>query len=284
MNGNYNILVFTTVVLNIALLVMGYLIGSLNTSIIFSKFLKKDVRSQHSQNAGATNSSRVFGIKIGVLILLIDVLKTIAAVALATGIAYWVNAAPQVSSKGPSSSESFKQYQAIIAVPMLSGIGVVLGHCFPVFFGFKGGKGVASSIGLIISYNIVLLPIAAIFFFAVAFWKKYISLASMVAAVLLIPFVFVPWMSNSTIAWATNYQWLEWTKTVNLEEQIAPDQRGFIQYVATYVVNYASIYTGFIYLGAVALILFTHRGNIQRLLKGEERKWSRNKNTNNDAQ
>ncbi|MFV8419138.1 glycerol-3-phosphate 1-O-acyltransferase PlsY [Mycoplasma sp. 005V] len=283
MNGNYNILVFTTVVLNIALLVMGYLIGSLNTSIIFSKFLKKDVRSQHSQNAGATNSSRVFGIKIGVLILLIDVLKTIAAVALATGIAYWVNAAPQVSSKGPSSSESFKQYQAIIAVPMLSGIGVVLGHCFPVFFGFKGGKGVASSIGLIISYNIVLLPIAAVFFFAVAFWKKYISLASMVAAVLLIPFVFVPWMSNSTIAWATNYQWLEWTKTVNLE-QIAPDQRGFIQYVATYVVNYASIYTGFIYLGAVALILFTHRGNIQRLLKGEERKWSRNKKTNNDAQ
>ncbi|MFV8471769.1 glycerol-3-phosphate 1-O-acyltransferase PlsY [Mycoplasma sp. B6188] len=283
MNGNYNIVVFTTVVLNIAFLVMGYLIGSLNTSIIFSKFLKKDVREQHSQNAGATNSSRVFGVKVGVLILIIDVFKTIAAVAIATGIAYWVNAAPQVSSRGPVNQMSFQQYQAIIAVPMLAGFGVVLGHCFPVFFGFKGGKGVACSIGLIISYNIVLLPIAAVIFFTVAFWKKYISLASMSAAVLLIPFVFVPWMSNSVIAWATNYQWLGWTKTIDLQ-LIAPDQRGFIHYIGTYVVNYASIYTGFIYLGAVALILFTHRGNIQRLLKGEERKWSKNKKEQKDAQ
>ncbi|MHA3838659.1 glycerol-3-phosphate 1-O-acyltransferase PlsY [Mycoplasma sp. VS1572C] len=283
MQGNYNILVLSTVLINIAFLVMGYLIGSLNTSILFSKFLNKDVRSQHSQNAGATNASRVFGVKVGVLILLIDVFKTIATVGIATGIAYWVNAVPQVHSATDASQQTFKQYQAIVAVPMLAGIGVVLGHCFPVFFKFKGGKGVACSIGLLISYNIVLLPIAAVIFFTIMFWKKYVSLASMVTAVLIIPFVFVPWMSNSIIAWATNFNWLEWTKHVDLKV-IANDQKGFIDYIANTVINYYSIYNGFIYIGAVGLILYTHRSNIKRLIKGEERKWSKSKKQTSDAQ
>ncbi|SJZ57976.1 glycerol-3-phosphate 1-O-acyltransferase PlsY [Mycoplasmopsis verecunda] len=286
MQGNLSILIFSSVLINIAFIVMGYLIGSLNTSIILGKIIKKDPREEHSQNAGATNSSRVFGRKIGIIILLVDIAKTIVAVAIATGFAYLANITPQLRMPAEiAKTPVVYQAQPIVAVPMLAGFGVVLGHCFPVFYGFKGGKGVACSIGLIISYNIVLLPIAAVFFFAVAFWKKYVSLASMVAAILLIPFVFVPWMSNSVIAWGTNFNWLN--NIVNdafvsnpVHGQVLPelkpwvpvDQKHLFIYIFNYTLTIGSIFNGFIYLGAVGLILLTHRTNIKRLISGTERK------------
>ncbi|QNM93667.1 glycerol-3-phosphate 1-O-acyltransferase PlsY [Mycoplasma sp. Pen4] len=226
-------IIFTSILLNLMFLAIGYLIGSANTSIIISKILKNDVRNHHSNNAGATNSVRVLGKKMGAIILFIDILKTIASVSLAFGILSWVNIHNDTS-------------EYLYGVPMFAGIGTVLGHSFPIFFGFKGGKGVACSIGLIISYNIVLLPIAAVFFFGVLFWKKYVSLASMLAAILLTPFLFISWMSESSIAFATNMQ--------NL-------------------LPYSPL-QGLIYLGALGLILWTHRGNILRLKRHEERKIS----------
>ncbi|WLP85580.1 glycerol-3-phosphate 1-O-acyltransferase PlsY [Mycoplasma seminis] len=274
MTGNFDILIFSTVLLNLAFLLFGYLIGSLNTSIIFGKFKNKDVRDSFSGNAGATNTSRVFGVKIGVLILIIDAFKTIMVVYLATGIAYWVNQVPQIHGK----LYSFQQYQPMIAIPLLAGLGVIIGHCFPVFFGFKGGKGVACTIGFIISYNIVLLPIAAVFFFAMIFWKKYVSLAGIVTAVLLIPFVFIPWMSNSVVAFPANFYWLNWTKDWNVRQNFIPsDQLGYVKYISTTVLNVAPECMGIIYVAAAGVLISMHKDNIKRLIKGEERKFSTKK-------
>ncbi|WP_246051798.1 glycerol-3-phosphate acyltransferase [Mycoplasma nasistruthionis] len=174
---------FNSVLFNIFLVVFGYIIGSLNTSIIVGKILKKDPRDYHSKNAGATNSLRVFGKKIAIMILMIDVIKTISVVAIGYGLTYWCNLATSIDQNGSvvgvygiGLPPYWEGLRTIYGLPLLAGLGTVIGHIFPIFFGFKGGKGVASSLGLLISYNIIFLPIAAVFFFGLIFEKDMFHL------------------------------------------------------------------------------------------------------------
>ncbi|WP_426461276.1 glycerol-3-phosphate 1-O-acyltransferase PlsY [Mycoplasma hafezii] len=211
--------------INISIFVLGYLFGSLNTSIILSKVWKKqDVREFNSNNAGATNSSRTFGKKFGLIVLIIDVLKGYLSVLL---IGYL-----------PFLSIANEYY----IFPLLAGLGCVVGHIFPCFFKFKGGKGVGCNIGILIAINPVLLPIAAVIFFSIAFAFRYVSLASMLTAFLMIGFVAIPWISVGPLAY---------TKFAN----------------APYYANLI------IFTCCIALLIGAHYSNIQRLIKGTERKF-----------
>ncbi len=154
----------------------AYLIGSVNFSVIFSKAIcGEDIRNSGSGNAGATNMLRTHGKGMGALILLLDILKGVTAVGIALLIIkLW------------SKDCDLLAFLSNIALPYIAGFFVILGHNFPIFFGFRGGKGVATALGVIMTLNWkvgVIILITAIVVMAVT---RYVSLGSVIAAVLLV--------------------------------------------------------------------------------------------------
>ncbi len=182
---------------------VGYLFGSISSAVVVSYIVsRKDVRNYGSGNAGATNMARLFGMGVGVATFLLDGLKTVAAMALGRVIGGY---------------EGF----------LLAAFTCLLGHCFPVFFGFKGGKGVSvgAAIGLMLHWKVFVIIVAV--FFMTFFITRRVSAGSVMCAITFLP-----------------------------AELIA----GFR--------DLPSLALGFC---AGALVLIMHRGNIKRLLRGEEK-------------
>jgi glycerol-3-phosphate acyltransferase PlsY len=146
----------------VALVAGAYLLGSVSFSVVLVKVMRGlDVRTVGSGNAGATNAMRAAGKKAGAAVLALDVIKGMTAVAVP---------------------------RALDAPPAVIGgaaVAVVLGHVFPVFFGFRGGKGVATSAGALGTLAPAALAAGIAVFILVVLWKRYVSLGSMVTAVLL---------------------------------------------------------------------------------------------------
>lgn len=145
-------------------ILVAYLLGSIPTSVWIGKiFYGIDVREYGSGNAGTTNTFRVLGKKAGIPVFLIDVLKAYVAVNLVRFFPYLPNTPPYVN------------------LQLLFGIVAVIGHIFPIYVGFKGGKGVASLLGV----TLAIVPIPALLAFAVfgivLLISHYVSLGSMVA-------------------------------------------------------------------------------------------------------
>ena len=153
-----------------ATLVAGaYLLGSVSWSVVIVKLLQGlDVRTVGSGNAGATNVLRAAGKKAGAAVLALDVAKGITAVAV-----------PRALDAPP-------------AVVSGAAVAVVVGHVFPVFFGFRGGKGVATALGALGTLVPSAMALGLVVFLAVVAWKRYVSLGSVVTAAL---FPFLIWMT-----------------------------------------------------------------------------------------
>lgn len=142
-------------------LVIGYIFGLFQTGYIYGKLNNVDIRNMGSGNAGTTNAMRTLGMKAGLITFAGDLLKTILAVLVARLI--FADNYPEL-------------YKAI---GMYAGLGAVLGHNFPFYLNFKGGKGIAATAGLIVAFgNWELVVLAAIVFFSVAIISRYVSLAS----------------------------------------------------------------------------------------------------------
>lgn len=155
-------------------LLIAYLLGSIPTAVWVGKiFYDTDVREYGSGNAGATNTFRVLGKKAGIPVLLIDALKGFAAVKLAFFFA-----------EEPISEAAFVNYQLAL------GIAAVVGHIFPVFAGFRGGKGIATLLGLMLAIHLQGALIALAVFVVVFAATRFVSLGSMTAAVSF-PFIIV---------------------------------------------------------------------------------------------
>lgn len=150
-----------------ASMVAAYLIGSVSFAIIVTKaFMKKDIRDYGSGNAGMTNVLRTAGKLPGALTFLGDFLKGAAAVLLSCCIMLWLV---------PEADVYYGEYAAMI--------GVLLGHMFPVYYGFKGGKGIAVTAGAMLVVNPLILLIMLLVFAAVVLVSRYVSLASIFAAI-----------------------------------------------------------------------------------------------------
>ena len=148
----------------ILLTVFAYLVGSISTGVILSKiFGQGNLQAEGSKNIGATNVSRLMGIKWGILTLVGDTLKGMLVVL----IGQWIFA-----GEGTQGS-------LFIALMALA---VFLGHIFPVFLGFKGGKGVATALGIFILLGPKAILAALLIFILVVYLGKYVSLGSIVAA------------------------------------------------------------------------------------------------------
>ncbi len=145
--------------MNLIILIISYIIGNFTAAYVLGKILLgKDIRKLGSGNAGATNALRTFGPAIGVATLVMDMLKGILALYLADRF-----------------GNEYSVYFAAVVV--------ILGHNWPVFFGFKGGKGIATSAGVLIYLDIrIFLTVIAVFVIVVII-TKYVSLGSITAAV-----------------------------------------------------------------------------------------------------
>ncbi len=199
-----------------AVAIAAYLIGSVNFGIIVSKIRhKKDVRDYGSGNAGATNTLRTFGKTSALIVMLGDMLKGAVVI--------WI-------SKYALTGFALSQYFVYVA-----GVAVLLGHIFPVFFGFRGGKGVSTTAGIMLAFSPVTFLILLAVFIIVLCISKYVSLSSITAVILYAPV-------NALIYYLMN-------KTVNCMEIIFP-------------------------IIVAVIVVFLHRQNIVRLIHHNESKIS----------
>ena len=163
------------------LIIFAYLIGSIPTALIVSRrFFDIDIRNYGSGNMGATNTFRVLGSKYGTVVMIVDILKGMAAIALYNLIPYYL-------------THEFERTNFMIGL----GIAAVLGHVFPIFANFRGGKGVATLFGMLLAMQPVIAISCVGVFLVVLFLTRWVSLSSILGAVML-P-VCVLWIWNDDV-------------------------------------------------------------------------------------
>lgn len=215
------------VLIIIAVAVISYLIGSVNFSIILSRIIgKKDIRESGSGNAGATNMLRTYGKKMGVVTLLLDVLKGIIVVALAWFVA--------VDLLWGDKKVIGAVTNIICALPYIAGVCVVLGHNFPLYFGFKGGKGVATSLGVVLMLDWKVGLIVAVCAIAIMAITRYVSLGSIIGGAMFI--------------------------AIEIVKAIIMHEYNIIQLICVIIIG--------------GLLIARHHANIKRLINGTENKLS----------
>ena len=212
-------------------LAIGYAFGCVQTAYIIGKTMGKiDIRKEGSGNAGTTNVTRVLGAKAGAIVFLTDVLKAVAAYVLCS----WIfngqgSFVPGVTHLGGAELVSNGYLPGLYA-----GIGVICGHNFPFYMKFKGGKGIASTVGVMLSFDLLGGFISCVIGLMGVIVTKYISVTSLILTALFPVSMFVRGDRIVT----------------NRAETIA---LGFV---------------------VMAMAWYQHRGNIVRLLKGRENKFS----------
>ena len=198
---------------------VGYLLGSFPAGYFAGRLAGVDIRAVGSGNIGATNVLRVLGKRWGYPVFLIDAFKGFAAVRLAF---LFVTYRPE--------AQPYAGYLAILAAIM-----AVAGHSFPVWLGFKGGKGVATSAGAVIGLMPLAVPLVFLVWVLVFETTRYVSLASIMAAIAL------PIIVSLLARW---------------------------KFVDTWALIYFSI-------AIMLLVLWRHRSNCSRLLNGTEQRFTR---------
>lgn len=200
---------------------VAYLMGSINSAVILSKsFYGNDVRNYGSGNAGTTNMLRTFGIRAAVFTFAGDILKGLLAVVF-----------------GRFLFSSFGMAGQVVYGAYLAGYCAIIGHMYPLYFHFKGGKGVATGLGAVMAINPVVFGILFPIGLAIAGFSGFVSLASLSGAVLFPILVCV------------------------------------IRYISGGV-DFIELLLA---LGLAALIIYNHRTNITRLLSGTENKFYKKK-------
>lgn len=201
-------------------ILIGYLFGIFQTGYLYGKLNNIDIRNHGSGNAGTTNALRTLGLKAGVITFLGDCLKCVVAVAL-------------VKALFDGKCENLS------LLAMYTGAGVVLGHNFPFYLGFKGGKGIAATAGLALATEPFLFLIVAIVFIMIVAVTRYVSLGSLI--IMIVYFVGV----------------------------VIYGQNGY------FVLTQTELYELYAIAAVLTIMAFVkHRANVKRLLNGTENKIS----------
>ncbi len=178
--------------MNFLLPFFGYFVGAVPFGLVFGKIAGIDVRTKGSKNIGATNVSRVLGKKLGFLTLVCDCLKGFLPMYLAASIL------PESETR-----------ELVVAV---SGIMAVIGHMFPVYLKFKGGKGVATGLGVFLFLSPLAILISLVVFVGMVAFSGFVSAGSLVASGLVPVWLWLLGSSKVTIAAATVVALLIWIK------------------------------------------------------------------------
>jgi glycerol-3-phosphate acyltransferase PlsY len=201
-------------------ILMSYILGSIPNALIIGKvFFKKDIRNYGSGNLGGSNSGRVLGKKIGLLVMVLDLLKAALAVGLTRIIIG--NTDPELLNLSIYLSSAF----------------VLLGHCYTCFAGFKGGKAVASTFGILLITNIYIFLICLVLYAILLKLTKLVSLSSIIIFFIAAALTLIPAFRYSPLL------------SVNLD----------MFYCLTLLL-------------VACFVVYRHRSNIERLRKGTENK------------
>ena len=199
--------------------IIAYLLGSISFSVIFTKkFAGFDVREKGSGNAGSTNVLRTAGKKPAILTLVCDILKGVVAIVVAYLMGKIANADVWLSA----------------LLIQIAGVFVVLGHTFPIFFGFKGGKGVATALGVLLITNWQIGLICLVFALVLMALTRIVALGS-IAAAILFPILCIFITNNFLVG----------------------DDSTRMTYLVFGIIM-------------AAIVIFNHRSNIQRMASGTE--------------
>ncbi|AJS58020.1 glycerol-3-phosphate 1-O-acyltransferase PlsY [Paenibacillus sp. IHBB 10380] len=167
--------------LQIFAIIMSYLLGSISFSVLLAKMLKGiDIRQHGSGNAGATNTLRILGKGPAIIVLCLDVIKGIVAV----WIGKWLG--------GDSTW-----------IPALCGIAAIIGHNWPVYFHFRGGKGIATTIGVMVTFSFIPALYAGIIAILIILVTRYVSLGSLVFVALTPVFLLILGGYAASIFWTS---------------------------------------------------------------------------------
>ena len=204
----------------IVVAILAYLLGSISFSVIISKKMAGfDVREKGSGNAGSTNVLRTVGKKAAIITLICDILKGVVAILIAL-----------------LAGRIIQGLDNALLV-QIAGVFVILGHTFPVFFKFKGGKGIATSLGVLLMINWQIGLICLVFALILMILTRRVSIGS-IAAAILFPVLVLFINQNYIVAESTNWSYLIFSIIVAL------------------------------------FVIFNHRSNIKRILNGTESKIS----------
>lgn len=163
----------------VLLIVIAYLIGSIPTSVWISRiFFGVDIRDYGSGNAGATNTFRVLGSRWGTFVMVIDVLKGLAATSLYILLPYY---------NGAGSDSEWDRTNLMVGL----GLSAVLGHIFPIWADFRGGKGVATLFGMVLAIQPVVAVCCVGVFLLVLYLTRFVSLSSILASIAFAVFILV---------------------------------------------------------------------------------------------
>ena len=200
-------------------LVIGYVFGLFQTAYLYGKLHGIDIRNYGSGNAGTTNTLRTLGTKAGLIVLLGDIMKCILAIVLINLL--------------------FRNSHAdeIYLLKIYAAAGAILGHNFPFYLHFKGGKGIAATAGMILSFHPYLIPMGVLLFFGTFFTTHYVSLGSLL--------VYAGFMT----------------------ELVVLGQLGIFG-MPQAALNEMYVVAGFL----TVMAYYKHKDNIKRLLDGTERK------------
>ena len=202
-------------------LILGYVFGLFQTGVIYGKYTNYDLRKHGSGNAGMTNAIRTRGWKAGIIVFIGDNLKAVLAIVIV-----WL----LFREKYPDMVKLFEFYAAV---------GVVLGHDYPFYLKFKGGKGIACTVGIVCSTFAFMVPISGILFFVAVIPTGYISIGSL----MIVASYFVQILVFGQLGF------------LGVAESVLPE---------LYIL--AAFFT--------FLAFFKHRGNIKRLATGTENKFA----------
>ncbi len=207
------------------IVILSYLIGSIPNSILISRAVSGiDIRKHGSGNAGGTNVMRVLGWKYGLLVIILDALKGAIAVVIISRLFY-----------GPLPFENVSPFDDFTLVQIIAGMSAVIGHIWTVFAEFKGGKGIATALGMLLTLVTIDMLIAVGIFTLVVLISRYVSLGSIIAAMSVPATLFI---------------------RENLFHVDIPGYSTLFPFI----------------IGVTVLVIFTHRKNLVRIFNGNENK------------
>ena len=245
--------IFINILVAIICIILGYIFGSIPTGVWIGKiFFHRDPRLEGSKNSGGTNVGRLFGKKVGFLVIILDMIKLIVPVWVAFLVVTYAKFGGQALCPRPREFNNLGfNFDYIISWPVywVAALGCSIGHCWPVFASFKGGKGVSvfAGIGAGTSWLVGFLP--GLSFFLWLKLSKKVSLSSIITSIIL---TFTSWL---------------WT--ILVMTNVIPHNLIFLpMYGATLFPGFVSSIV--ITLSAIILII-RHKENIERLKNGTER-------------
>ena len=171
----------TDILKTLAALCLGYLLGSLNTSVIVGKIYGKDISSHGSKSAGLTNTLRVLGKSAAVLVLMGDILKGVISCLIGMRLGVYVY------------SGEAKTCVSLMA----AGAGAVIGHNWPIYFRFRGGKGILTAVTVMFMFNWVMAATSLGVFTVIVALTRYVSLGTICATALFVAISFSPMFGNT---------------------------------------------------------------------------------------